>query len=467
MLWDFPKKKSYRLLLQFYNRITLSHGCDRVEKLCKMLFWKKGKRMKKKNVYVAILSVLTAGTLMLQTVGCGVGEDDVQAQNLMKDVKAQKASGKEADENFENSYLDFSLNLFQNSLKESEEENLLISPLSVQLALAMTANGADGKTKQQMEAVLGGWMTVEELNRYLYSYRERKNNSQLRIANSIWFQDDAEKIQIEESFLETNASYYDAGVYEAPFDQQTVTDINNWISKNTDGMIENMLEQLDEDAVMCLVNALAFEGEWKEVYTTDQILEGTFLNEAGIEQKVSMMHSSENYYLEEENAIGFIKDYKDGKYSFAALLPKEGMSLEAYVNTLDSESLQKTLKEVQTKEVYAAIPKFSYEYSFSMENILKGMGMEDAFSAEEADFSKLGTSSQGNIYIGEVLHKTFITVDELGTKAGAATVVEMYSEGAMIEEPKVVELNRPFFYMILDNETGLPVFMGTVTDLAE
>ncbi len=437
---------------------------------------KRRKIVKKAVVTFSCFCVVAAGGIFawqnglvssMETKSGLSGIDNIQAKNLMKDVKTKTVSGKEADEKFEEACLDFSLELFRKSLEDSEKKNLLISPLSVQLALAMTANGADGETKSQMEDVLAKGMTIEELNKYLYAYRECKDKSQLKIANSIWFRDDEQKIQVEESFLETNASYYDAGIFEAAFDEQTVADINQWISKNTDGMIENMLEELDENSVMCLINALAFEGEWAEVYNTDQIFDGIFTTQEGEEQKVSMMSSSENYYLENENSTGFIKNYKDGKYSFVALLPKEGMSLEEYVAGLDSKTLQTTLDNVQNKMVFANLPKFSYEYSVSMEKILKTMGMEAAFDTKEADFSKLGTSNEGNLYIGEVLHKTFITVDELGTKAGAATIVEIYTEGAALEEPKIVHLDRPFFYMIWDNENNLPVFMGTVTDLNE
>ena len=429
--------------------------------------------MKKRRIQAAVLSVITAGTLLVQVAGCGQetgngqNHNRVQATNLMRDVKGKDVTGKEADEKFVDSYYDFSLELLKKTKASSNGENMLIAPLSIQLALAMTANGAKGDTKTQMEEVLSGGMTIEELNEYLYRYKEKAEGSQLNIANSIWFRDDEEKIQVEESFLETNASYYDAGIFEAAFDEQTVSDINNWVNKNTDGMISSMVDRIEDDSIMYLINALCFEGEWLEVYTENQIYEESFVNKDGKKQQVSMMHSDENIYLEDENATGFIKMYQDGKYSFVALLPKDGMTIDEYVNSLNADDLQKLIENAQDDMVIATLPKFSYDYSVSMEQILQDMGIKNAFDGDTADFSGMGTTSVGNICIGRVLHKTFIMVDGQGTKAGAATSVEMRSESAAVSEPKVVNLNRPFFYMILDNETNLPVFMGAVTDLAE
>lgn len=431
------------------------------------------KNMKKSRIQAAVLSVITAGALLVQATGCGqeIGNsennNEVQAANLMRDVKVKDVTGKAADEKFVNSYYDFSLELLKKTSASSNGENMLIAPLSVQLALAMTANGAKGDTKAQMEEVLSGGMTIEELNEYLYRYKENAEDSQLNIANSIWFRDDEEKIQVEESFLENNASYYDAGIFEAAFDEQTVSDINNWVNKNTDGMIPSMVDRIEDDSIMYLINALCFEGEWQEAYTEKQIYDESFVNKDGKKQQVSMMHSNENIYLEDENATGFIKMYQDRKYSFVALLPKEGMTIDEYVNSLNADDIQKLIKNAQDDMVIATLPKFSYDYSVSMEQILQEMGIKNAFDADAAEFSGMGTTSVGNSCVGRVLHKTFIMVDGQGTKAGAATSVEILCESTAVSEPKVVNLNRPFFYMIMDNETNLPVFMGTVTDLAE
>ena len=234
---------------------------------------------------------------------------------------------------------------------------------------------------------------------------------------------------------------------------------------NTDSMIPKIIEKIEDDSVMYLINALAFDSEWEEKYEKDQIGNGTFTDQKGNVQNVEMMNSHEFLYLEDDSAIGFLKGYKGGKYSFGALLPNEGISLEKYIEGLTSESLLKTVSEPQHCSVITKIPKFSFEFGLSLNDTLKEMGMPSAFG-ENADLSKIGKSADGNLYIGNVLHKTFIEVDEKGTKAGAATVVDIKNESAaVIEDPKTVILDRPFVFMIIDNETRLPIFLGAVESI--
>lgn len=359
---------------------------------------------------------------------------------------------------------DFAVRLFKAGARSGK--NTLISPISVLYALSMTANGAGGETLSQMENVLGE--SVAELNSYLHAYIDSISESdrcKLNIANAIWFTD-SQRFTVDKNFLQTNADYYGAGIYQAPFDASTLEDINNWIENKTDGMIKHMLDDISSDAVMYLVNALAFDAEWQEIYYDYQILPGTFTKEDGVSQDIELMYSEEYKYLEDEHAKGFIKHYADTKYAFAALLPNEGVTVDEYLADMTGEKLHSMLSAPQNCTVSAAIPKFESEYSTEMSEILTDMGMPDAFDGEKADFSGLGTSTGGNIFINRVLHKTFIAVDERGTKAGAATVVEM-TDGcaAVYEEPKVVILDRPFVYMLIDCEAGIPLFIGTMMDM--
>ncbi len=417
-----------------------------------------------KKTFLAILSVILICSMAVNLTGCAT---KVQAADLMEGVKANTVAGKVADGAFAQSQMRLAVELFQSSVLESKEENVLISPLSIQLALAMTANGADGNTKAEMEALLGGEISLEDLNEYLYSYVNNLPSAEkykLQIANSIWFRDDEGRLQVEKNFLQKNADYYGAQAYKAAFDDQTLKDINNWVKDHTDGMIDSILDQIDEDAVMYLINALVFDAEWQHVYDKSDVYKGKFTNINGTEKQVDMMHSEETVYLQDENAIGFMKPYSGSKYNFAVLLPNEGADIYEYIAGLTGESLMETLSTPQLGMVMATLPKFSYEYELTMNDVLKELGMPSAFSGDTADFSKMAHSSRGNIYIGDVLHKTFISVDELGTKAGAVTKVQMNDESAPMSE-WVVTLNRPFVYMIIDNETNLPVFIGTVMDV--
>ena len=373
---------------------------------------------------------------------------------------------------FEDAYTDLAVALFQQTAAVNQDKNMLISPLSIQLALAMTANGADGQTRQEMETLLGGGIPLEDLNAYLHTYVEKlpsEEKAKLSIANSIWFRDEAKRLTVEEAFLQTNSDYYSAEVFQRPFDETTVKEINNWVDHNTDGMIDQIIDQIDELTMMYLINAMAFDAEWADPYYETAIREGSFTDISGKEQTVTVMHGSEEQYLSDGKATGFLKPYSGGKYSFAVLLPNEGEDLYDYISSLTAEELTKTLDSAENATVITQLPKFSYEFSLNMNDTLKKMGMPTAFDPDKADLSKLGSSTAGNLYIGKVLHKTFIQVDGLGTKAGAVTVVEIPAAGAFEPDPNIKEVivDRPFVYMIVENETNLPLFIGCVTEITE
>lgn len=368
--------------------------------------------------------------------------------------------------------IDFTVRLLQNTLKGNatkgnEQENTLLSPISILAALAMTANGAKGETLAQMEKVFGVSMEAlnPEMSAYITSSKEIEE-LEINIANSIWFKD-VKSLSVKEDFIQKNVNYYEADIYAAPFDDSTVDDINNWVKKNTNGMIPSILNQISQDAVMYLINAVAFDAKWQEQYHEYSIRENTFTKEDGTWSTVDFMYSEEYNYLESEDATGFMKPYKGGDYAFVALLPNEGITVEEYVATLDGESLYQMLQSVQKTSVNTSIPKFETEYDIELSDVLVEMGMVDAFASASADLSGMATSDLGNLYINRVLHKTYICLDENGTKAGAATSVEVECESALADEPKQVYLNRPFVYMILDTETYKPLFIGTMMDVEE
>lgn len=417
-----------------------------------------------------IALILAVGLLL---TGCGGASRD-----LMKGVKPSDEGGwvavhdplsdgfdPETDEIWENSLVaDFGMRLFRTSFEE--DKNTLISPMSILAALAMTANGAEGETLSQMETVLG--QSRGALNSW-YKYGTVYDDSVLNSANAIWFRENA-GLTVEESFLQTNADYYNAGVYQAPFNDSTVKDINGFVDKNTKGMIPEILQEIPSEAVMYLVNALAFEDKWEEEYRKHQIQDGIFTKEDGTRQNVDMMWSEESRYYENDLCTGFRKYYRSGepnRFAFVALLPKEGVSLQALVNGLDGKQLQEFLAQPEEATVEAAIPEFETEFNAQMGEILKEMGMTDAFDEKRADFSGLGSSPEGNLFIGRVLHKTFISVGEEGTRAAATTVVEVAPTAAPPteeEEIKRVILDRPFLYMIVDCSSNTPVFIGSLID---
>ena len=414
--------------------------------------------MKGKQFFAALL----AAASVLSASGCAAGSASVRDLTKgAKNAQTQTLYDTSAVQDTAAALTGFGAKLLQN---EMQEENPLVSPLSVASALSMTANGAVGETKTQMERVLGA--DTGSLNAcFSVLQASLENDKQLKAANSIWMKD-TDTLHVEDAFLQQNADSYAAELYSAPFDDSTKTAINDWVSKQTDKMIPEILDEIPSDAVMYLVSALAFDAKWERPFKSYEVWEGTFTARGGQEQTGDFLHGAVGQYLSDEHAEGFLKAYAGGKYAFAVLLPDEATNIENYVNQLTGERLHAILASPIDESVEIALPKFKAEFSAELSENLKALGMTDAFDGEKADFTALGTSDEGNIYISRVLHKTFIQVDEEGTKAGAATAVEAAAEGAALY-PHSVILNRPFVYMIVDLETKLPIFLGALTALPE
>lgn len=422
--------------------------------------------MKTRKSVLTIISFVLVLIMAVNFAGCA---GQVSAAELTAGITTNKVSGKSADDKFTKSQFEFYTKLFKACVKERKNESVFISPLSVQLALAMTGNGASGETKAQMEKLLGGAIPLEELNEYLYSYVNSLGSAdeyKVKIANSIWLRDDESRLQAEKDFLQKCCDYYSAEVFKAPFDSQTVKDMNSWVSDKTDGMIKEIIDKISSESIMFLLNGVMFDAVWDEPYMNGAVSSSTFTSVSGEQRIVNMMPSGENIYLEDENATGFMKDYKDGKYAFAALLPDEKVNINDYVESLTGERISAILGNAKNEMVSVKIPQFTCEFDMSLKNVLSDMGIDQAFDETKADFSKMAKSSEGNIFIGDVFHKTFITVDERGTKAGAVTKVEV-KDTAAATQVKEVFLDRPFVYMIIDKTNNLPIFMGVLADISE
>ncbi len=387
------------------------------------------------------------------------------ARNLTDGIRAGDSRGLEADEEFILGQTKFALSFLQKTAEDGR--NVLVSPYSMTQALAMTANGAKGDTLSEMENVLGG-TSIDKLNRYLYTQRMNQpdeDTCKLLTANSIWIRDDADRIRVEDPFLQKNADYYDAAAFMAPFDQTTVRDINTWVDANTDHMIPKLLNEIKDGEVMALINAVTFDAKWASPYSEYQVHDVPFTAYDGTEQTASMLCGEEHLYLEDAHAVGFMKPYQGGRYAFAALLPEEGMTTTEYIRSLTPEHLHELLAEpVSDGVVITQLPKFSYDYSEELSKHFAAMGMPTAFTGT-ADFSDMAWTESGYLFIGSLLQKTHISVDEDGTRAAAVSAVMMSNDACFLGEPKEVILDRPFVYCIVDRETSLPVFIGTLEKL--
>ena len=418
--------------------------------------------MKIKRIFSAFICLVFACTIMLSAVSC----IEIKAEDLMAGITGGAANGKAIDGAFTEAELDFSFSLFEKVASSGGKGNVLISPISVLFALSMAANGAEGQTLDEMEKTLG--LTREELNAYLYTYISSLPNEEkckLKVANSVWLRDDG-SIRVNKPFLETVSGYYGAHAYAAPFDASTVKDINKWVKDNTDGLIDFVVNKIDPQTVMYIINTLVFDAEWTHVYERTEIEKGKFTTINGEERDIKYMHALESNCFDKADAEGVLKYYKGGKYAFAAVMPKEG-DVYSYARSLTAEKFTEYFNFPESgndryREVY--LPKFEYEYSLGMSDMLGAMGINEAFG-QNADFSGIGETGTGILYIDEVLHKTFISVDERGTRAGAVTVLEAGC-GAMPPSEEL-HFDKPFVYFIVDMNTKLPVFMGIAADIGE
>ena len=355
---------------------------------------------------------------------------------------------------------EFAVRLLQTG--DEPGENVLFSPVCLLYTLSMTANGADGDTLDQMEDTLNS--SVSYLNNDLQTYRAalpQAGDCRLHLANSLWLADD-DRLAVKPEFLEVCKTKYGAEVQAIPFDDSAPGKVNRWVEENTDGMIPEILDEISDTAVMYLLSAVAFDAEWQQKYFSTQ--PGVFTAETGEAREAEMMYAHEELYLEDDSATGFLKPYADPRYAFAVLLPNEGVELDEYIASLDGGALYDLLNSPQEVTVQTAIPKFETAYSTELNDILAEMGMPDAFNPDRADFSRMGDTKTDMLYISQVLHKTFLSVTPRGTRAGAASLVEMEFGGSPPAATKQVILDRPSAYMILDRQEGVPLFLGVLRD---
>ncbi|MDP4178593.1 MAG: serpin family protein [Bacillota bacterium] len=421
----------------------------------------------KRHKFIAILSTAAVITFIIIINGILIQMKStllVHAEsNLMEGVTPRNVNNVELSKKFIKSTADFSIDLFKRSYTKGK--NSLISPPSVYLSLGMTANGADGNTLKEFENVLGEKdININELNSYyntLYGQLTNTESSKVSIANSIWYRND-KSLNIKKDFIQTNADYYHAAAYKSDFSSnQTVNDINNWVKSNTGNNIDKIVDSINKNDNMYLINAIYFDAQWEKVYAQEAVRKGNFELADGSNKKVDFMFSSESIYLKDDKAQGFIKPYKDGKYSFVALLPNFSVNIDSYISSLSGDQFIKLIETKSEEPVVTELPIFKSEYNIKLVEPLKRMGLSDCFDKGNANFSKMGNSTMGNLYIGNVIHKTFISVDTQGTKAAAVSMEEGVGAAAI---PKRVILNRPFVYAIIDNETKLPLFIGTMMD---
>ncbi len=408
-----------------------------------------------------IVSMISATSLLVGTFfGCSSSNSMNSDDNLTSGMEFKKTDQAFTPE-VSAAMNEFTLKLFKNL--DVKDQNILLSGSSAWMALGMAANGADGQTLKQIEAVLG--LNRDQINKAASAFfSSLENQKSLTLADSIWLKSEF-RDEVSKSFLENCAGDFRAEVFSSTFDQESVKDINTWVQKNTDDLIKDFLMEIPSMTQMILINAQAFDGTWKQVFEESETRKQKFHNQDGSLSSVDFLNGYADWSVENDQFVGFIKDYDESKYGYMLLMPKdENEQLSNVVDVLDGSLLTDLLKQRMKSEVRISMPKLNQESTLKLNDALKASGLEDAFS-KQADFTSI-TDSQNDLYISEVLQKTFIEVNEKGTKAAAATEIGIETMSMPIETEPVIA-DRPYLYMVVDLENSLPLFIGQVVNITE
>ncbi|MBD3382775.1 MAG: serpin family protein [candidate division Zixibacteria bacterium] len=346
----------------------------------------------------------------------------------------------------------------------SERGNLFISPLSISYALGMTFNGASGSTRSEMKDVLMySELSDAELNMgYMALIRYLENldpDVRLAIANSIWYNSD---FTLKQEFIQQNKQAFEAEIDGLDFSRPSSVDrINDWVADNTNGKIEQIVSPpLSPDMVLFLINAVYFNGTWQEKFDPARTREEPFYLADGDTLRWKMMNQTVDHgYLLGDTYQSVDLGYGDGNYRMALFVPHDTVAVGSFVADFNQDFWQNWLSGRDHGEVILTLPRIKLSYSKILNDILIAMGIERAFSAQMAEFDKI---SNQDIFIDQVLHKTFVQVDEKGTEAAAATSVGMALSAAPMNKPVTIRVDRPYVFTIYEVETETILFMGKV-----
>ncbi len=371
----------------------------------------------------------------------------------------------------------FALDIYQPL--RSQDGNLILSPFSISLALAMTYAGARGTTESQMADVLRFDLPQGQLHPAFNALdqdlatrgkpaSEEETPLQLNIANSVWAEQTFPFLQ---EYLDVIASNYGAGIQLADFLNQHEAvrrQINDWVSDQTKDKINDLLQQgiIKPSTKMVLVNAIYFKADWMIKFDPDSTRDVPFHLLDGSEVQAEMM-SKTMYGLPYTSGDGFQAielAYQGGAAAMNIIVPDEGNFAE-FESTLDAARLNEILGNMPPSSVHLSMPKFNFTSEFNLSDQLKRMGMPDAFDENFADFS--GMTGGRDVFIDNVIHKAFVAVDEDGTEAAAATAVIIAPTSAGPIEAITLVIDRPFIFVIRDLSSGQILFIGRVLNPAE
>lgn len=402
------------------------------------------------------LSLLTICSLLL--FSCNQESDNQPINNITPTEKSAKIIA--ADNQF-------GLEIFQDINKlQTEQKNTMISPMSISLALAMVYNGTDGNTKSQVENMLHkSGLTSEDINQnykdLVSALASHDSKVELNVSNAIFYRN---TFPVKDDFISANKKFYEAEVSGLDFTKNTdaVNTINGWVNTKTKGKIDKIIEQIRPEDIMFLLNAIYFNGEWKYRFDTDQTTSQLFIKEDNTSIQVPTMtiENSFNYY-NDTNFEMLEMPYGSGKFSMLVLLPKTGKKTSDVISSISPNNLESWLSKLSETKKTVLLPKFEFKFDKSLVSNLQDLGMADAFDPAKANLS--GISSAAKLFISEVMHKSYIKVDEKGTEAAAVTGVTVGTT-SVGPDLAVFRADHPFVFLIREKDTNSILFVGKVVD---
>lgn len=362
---------------------------------------------------------------------------------------------------------DFGLDIFREIRNESEEENIMISPLSISVALAMAYNGANGDTKAEMEETLRvAGLTAEDINAsystLIKALQSVDDDVIFEIANAIYY---AENFQVKADFLQTNITNYDAEVSALDFNSPSAVEtINDWVANKTNDKILTIIDELSDNARLVLLNAIYFNGIWSKKFDEEGTKMKIFTKADGTNIEIPFMSKEDALeYASNELFEAIRLPYGNGQYNMVVMLPTEGKSSQHIIDELNAKKWN-SWSEAFIKEdhVVVTMPRFKFAFNSELKNVLKKMGMEKAFDPKTSEFS--GISDNSDLFISSVLHKSYIDVNENGTEAAAVTAIvfEVTSAGPNDNEKIYFTVDKPFVFAITEKDTDAILFIGEV-----
>ncbi len=368
----------------------------------------------------------------------------------------------------ENTQAQFALKLFSTIIKDGSNNNVIISPTSIFLALSLLYNGAQGTTKEQMRQLL-----LENQNLDLANFNQDnlqlqkilskvRDNNILSIANSLWVK---YGVNLKTDYVDSLRYSYQAQITNLDFNNpQSPVAINEWVRRKTNDKITKIIDRISADQVMLLINAIYFKGIWASTFDSNLTQNEPFYLLNGSTKEVSMMSKEADYWYLENELLQLVSlPYQDQNLSLDIFLPNKNIDFNSFLDQLNIKNWQNWISQMRKRKGTVKIPRFKLEYETTLNGVLQRLGMISAFKSNQADFSAI---TKAKVYVSDVLHKTYLEVNEEGSQAAAVTTIGVRATAMPVneEQPFILRADRPFVCILREKQSNSLIFMASIVE---